>query len=214
VYFNIGTPHAIHNLMKRNMNGNAPAPQNDKPLVLVVEDDDDTRQILTGSLSAGGFSCVTAASVAEAIAALNNSNIKLTVLDWGLDRCGSEVLRVAKRLYPQMPVLVMSGQPFDVRTDALMEEADAFLPKPFSCLVLNKQAAQLIGRDTFLPKRPEDILPLKEVKRLYIQRVVALLDNNTSLAAEKLQIHRQTVSAALQQTDANTDGSPGIKTTN
>jgi len=113
-----------------------------------------------------------------------------------------------------MPVLVMSGMPFDVRTDAIMEEADAFLLKPFSCIVLNKQVARLIERDTFLPKRPEDILPLEEVKRVYIQHVVALLNNNASLAAEKLQIHRQTVSAALQQTDANTDGSPGIKRTN
>jgi DNA-binding NtrC family response regulator len=214
VFFNIGTPHAIPNLMKSTMNSNAPAAQIDKPLILVVDDEPDTRQIIVGALTGGGFSCATATSVGEAISALNNDRFKLMVLDWGLDRCGSEVLHLAKRLYPQMPVLVMSGLPFDVRTDAIMEEADAFLPKPFSNIVLNKQAAQLIARDTFLPKRPEDILPLEEVKRVYIQHVVALLDNNASLAAEKLHIHRQTVSAALQQTDANTDGPPGIKRTN
>ena len=200
--------------MKITMNSNAPAAQTDKPIILVVDDEPDTRQIITTTLTEGGFSCATASSVGEAITALSNDRFKLMVLDWGLDRCGREVLREAKRLYPQMPVLVMSGMPFEVRTDAIMEEADAFLSKPFSCMVLNKQVAQLIERDTFLPKRPEDILPLEEVKRVYIQHVVALLNNNASLAAEKLQIHRQTVSAALQQTDANTDGSPGIKRTN
>lgn len=201
--------------MKSTMNSNAPAAQTDKPMILVVDDEPDTRQVITATLTGGGFSCATATSVGEAITVLNNDKFRLIVLDWGLiDRCGSEVLREAKRLYPQMPVLVMSGQDFDVRTDAIMEEADAFLPKPFSCIVLNKQVAQLIERDTFLPKRPKDILPLEEVKRVYIQHVVALLDNNASLAAEKLQIHRQTVSAALQQTDADADDSPGIKRTN
>lgn len=215
VFFNIGTPHAIPNLMKSTMNSNAPAAQTDKPMILVVDDDHDMLQMSTDTLSRGGFSCATATSVEEAITALNNDRFKLMVLDWGLNhRCGREVLRVAKRLYPQMPVLVMSGQDFDVRTDAIMEEADAFLPKPFSLTVLKKQIAQLIERDTFLPKRPEDILPLEEVKRVYIQHVVALLNNNASLAAEKLQIHRQTVSAALQQTEADADGSPGIKRTN
>ena len=197
------------------MNSNAPAAQTDKPMILVVDDVPDIRQLITATLTGCGFSCATATSVGEAITALSNDKFRLMVLDWGLnDRCGRDVLREAKRLYPQMPVLVMSGQDFDVLTDAILDEADAFLPKPFSCIVLNKQVAQLIERDTFLPKRPEDILPLEEVKRVYIQHVVALLNNNASLAAEKLQIHRQTVSAALQQTDANTDGSPGIKRTN
>ena len=214
VFFNIGTSHATPNLMKRTMNSNAPAAQTDKPMILVVDDEPDTRQLITTTLTGGGFSCATATSVGEAITALNNDRFKLMVLDWRLnDGCGSEVLREAKRLYPQMLVLVMSGQDFDVCTDALMQEADLFLPKPFSLTVLKKQVAQLIARDNFLPKRPEDILPLEEVKRVYIQRAVALLDNNASRAAKKLQIYRQTVSAALQQTDANTDGSPGIKTT-
>jgi DNA-binding NtrC family response regulator len=214
VLFNIGTPHAVQILMKRNMSSDGPTVQDDKPLVLVVDDDQDTRQVVASTLSGGGCSCVMAGSVGEAITALNNGRFKLMVLDWGLDRCGSEVLRVAKKLYPQMPILVMSGLPFDVGADAIMEEADAFLPKPFSCIVLNKQVAQLIKRDTFLPARPEDILPLKEVKHVYIQHVVALLNNNASLAAEKLQIHRQTVSAALEKADASANDSPGVQRTN
>jgi DNA-binding NtrC family response regulator len=200
--------------MKSNMSNNAPAVQNDKPLVLVVDDEHAMRQLVTDTLSARGCSCITVDSVGEAITALNNGRFKLMVLDWSLDRCGREVLRVAKMLYPQMPVLVMSGQLFDVHTEAIMEHADAFLPKPFNGIVLNEQVAQLINRDTFLPTRVEDILPLEEVKRVYIQHVVALLNNNASLAAEKLQIHRQTVSAALEKPDAPADDSPGIKRTN
>ena len=82
---------------------------------------------------------VPAASVAEALAALQNHRVALTVLDWGLDRCGSEVLRESKTLYPQMPVIVMSGRPYDVRTDAIVGQADTFLMKPFSATVLKSQ---------------------------------------------------------------------------
>jgi DNA-binding NtrC family response regulator len=187
--------------MKKNMDSNLPALQNDKPSVLVVEDEEDVRQTITDTLSIGGFSCVSpAASVGEAITALKNDGIKLMVLDWELDRCGSEVLTEAKRLYPHLPVLVLSGLPC---TDAIMEDADVFLPKPFSAAVLIEHATQLVERDTFLPKRPEDILPLEEVKRIYIQHVVSLLNNNASLAAEKLEIHRQTVSAALERAESD-----------
>jgi DNA-binding response OmpR family regulator len=214
VFLNIGTPHALTYLMKRNMNSNAPAAQTDQPMILVADDDADTRQVLTSTLSSSGCSCATATSVGEAITALNNDRFKLMILDWGLDRCESEVIRVAKRLSPQMPVLVMSGPPFDVRTDAVMEEAEAFLPKSFSCIVLSKQATQLMNRDTFLPSWPEDIMPLEDVKRVYIRHVVALPNDDAALAAEKLQIHRQTVATALQQTDADADDPPGSKRTN
>jgi DNA-binding response OmpR family regulator len=73
--------------MKKNMDSNLPALQNDKPSVLVVEDEEDVRQTITDTLSIGGFSCVSpAASVGEAITALKNDGIKLMVLDCELDR--------------------------------------------------------------------------------------------------------------------------------
>jgi hypothetical protein len=51
--------------------------------------------------------------------------------------------------------------------------------------------------DVFLPEREEDIMLLDEVKCRYIRHVVDLVGNNISLAAQKLGVHRQTISAAL-----------------
>jgi DNA-binding NtrC family response regulator len=51
--------------------------------------------------------------------------------------------------------------------------------------------------DVFLPQREEDILLLDEVKYRYIRHVVQLVGNNISLAAQKLGVHRQTISAAM-----------------
>jgi DNA-binding NtrC family response regulator len=175
-----------------------------KPLILVVDDEEDLRQLVLQALAPAGLTCLTAASVGEAITMLKSHRIALTVLDWGLDRCGSEVLQQANLHYPEMPVIVMSGRSYDVRTDAIVGRADAFLEKPFSATVLANQVMQLLRRaeraaQALLPRKPEDIRPFNEVKELYIRHAVQLLSDNISLAADRLGLHRQTVSAVLRQ---------------
>jgi DNA-binding NtrC family response regulator len=160
--------------------------------------------LVLGALVGDGLSCITAGSVAEAIAALKHNRIALTVLDWGLDLCGASVLQEANANYPHMPVVVMSGRPYDVRTDAIVGKADAFLAKPFSATLLKSQVRQLLKRtepvaQAFLPQAPEDIRPLWEIKAMYIRQAVHLLDDNISLAADRLGIHRQTIGAALRR---------------
>jgi DNA-binding response OmpR family regulator len=199
-----GTPYATVRRVSEKTNHETFASGRDKPLILVVEDEADTRELVICTLAADGLACISAASVAEAIAALQNNRIALTVLDWGLDRCGAEVLREMNQHCPQVPVIVMSGRPYDVRTDAIVGQADAFLAKPFSATVLRNQVLRLLRRTedhapAMLPRNPEDIRPLSEIKELYIRHVVSLLNDNISLAAEKLGIHRQTVSVALKR---------------
>ena len=180
------------------------ATHTDGPLILVVDDEKDMQDLLASTLAAEHLACITAASVAEAISALQNHRIALVVLDWGLDRCGSEVLREINEHWPEVPVIVMSGRPYDVRTDAIVGHADAFLEKPFSATVLSSQVLRLLERaeryaQALLPQGPEDIRPLSEIKEIYIQHAVRLLNDNVSLTADKLGIHRQTVSAALRR---------------
>ena len=173
-----------------------------RPLILVADDDGDTRELITDELNNKGLSCVAASSVAEAIAVINAQEISLAVLDWRLDRSGAEVIRECRRLSPMMPVVVISGQPQDARTDAMVELADAFLQKPLSMTVLSSQVMRLLERvaktpKAILPERQEDILPLEELKEEYIRHVVQLLGGNLSLAAARLSIHRQTVATAV-----------------
>jgi len=175
-----------------------------KPLILVVDNEADIQQLVQDTMKPAGLPCIGAASVAEALAALKSNRIALTILDWRLnDGCGDKVLQDARLHYPQMPVLVISGQPYDVRTDAIVAQADAFLEKPFSGVVLQIQVQQLLKRahrfsQLLFPEAPQDVRPLSEIKDTYIQHVVRLLNGNVSLAAERLGIHRQTVAAALK----------------
>jgi ActR/RegA family two-component response regulator len=86
--------------------------------------------------------------------------------------------------------------------DALLDDADEFLEKSLGGSVLANRVKRWMGRlevapDVFLPQREEDILVLDEVKHRYIQHVVQLVGNNISVAAQKLGVHRQTISAAM-----------------
>src|SRR5206468_8149620 len=160
-------------LSEMNENINTPdtaKSPSDSELVLIVDDEGDVRNMISECLERECISCVTAASVEEAIAVIKANNVVLTLLDWGLkegmqDASGSQVLRVCRELYPLMPVIVMSGRPFYVRTDAVIEQADGFLEKPFANSVIRSHVAWWLKRlkatsKVFLPQRPEDVLPL------------------------------------------------------
>jgi ActR/RegA family two-component response regulator len=107
-----------------------------------------------------------------------------------------------------MPIIVMSGKSYNVKMDALLADADEFLEKTMGGSVLANRVKRWMGRleaapDVFLPQREEDILVLDEVKYRYIRHVVRLVGNNISVAAQKLGVHRQTISAAMITEDVN-----------
>lgn len=220
-FLDIGTSNAIRPSMKEETTvlpkETAVSDTHPPALVLLVEDEEEARKFMCHALIAAGLRCVTAGSVAEALDRLDQENISAMVLDWGLDRSGSEVLQVAKELRPLLPVIVMSGLPFDVRTDAALHQADAFLQKPFSAAVLVSQVRQAIGRRQSLPSiplpcAPEEILPLERIKQIYIGHVVELLDGSIVRAASFLGLHRHTVSAALKERSGNADSSGALCT--
>jgi DNA-binding response OmpR family regulator len=170
--------------------------------VLVVEYDQEFRRYITDCIEAEGISCITATSVSEALEALARNEVSVLLVDWFLDRVAAEVVRTARSISALMPIIVMSGKSYNVKMDALLADADEFLETSIGGSALANRVKRWIGRleaapDVFLPQREEDILLLDEVKARYIRHVVQLVGNNISLAAQKLGVHRQTISAAM-----------------
>ncbi len=187
------------------MNMKNPKPDSRKR-VLVVEDDQDFRRYITDCLEAEGISCITATSVSEALEAIARNDISVLLVDWFLDRVATEVVRRARSVSAVMPIIVMSGKAYNVKMDALLADADDFLEKTLGGSVVASRVKRWMSRleavpDVFLPQREEDILPLDEVKCRYTRHVVQLVGNNISLAAQKLGVHRQTISAAMATED-------------
>jgi DNA-binding response OmpR family regulator len=170
--------------------------------VLVVEYDQDFRRYITDCIEAEGISCISATSVSEALEALARNEVSVLLVDWFLDRVAAEVVRTARSISAHMPIIVMSSKSYNVKMDALLADADEFLETSIGGSALAKRVKRWMGRleatpDVFLPQREEDILLLDEVKYRYIRHVVQLVGNNISLAAQKLGVHRQTISAAM-----------------
>jgi len=170
--------------------------------VLVVDADQDFRRYITDCIEAEGISCITATSVSEALEALARNKVSVVLVDWFLDHVATEVVRKARSISALMPIIVMSGKSYNVKMDALLADADEFLEKTVGGSALANRVKRWMGRleaapDVFLPRREEDILLLDEVKYRYIRHVVQLVGNNISVAAQKLGVHRQTISAAM-----------------
>lgn len=175
---------------------------NGEKRVLVVDADQDFRRYMIDCLEAEGISCMTATTVGEAIEALARNEVSLLLVDWFLDHVATEVVKTARSISATMPVIVMSGKSYNVKIDALLADADEFLEKTIGGSVLANRVKRWMARfqtvpDALVPKREEDILLLDEVKYRYIRHVVELVGNNISVAAQKLGVHRQTISAAM-----------------
>jgi DNA-binding response OmpR family regulator len=174
--------------------------------VLVVDYDQDFRRYLTDCIEAEGIACITAASVSEALEVLERSDVSVLLVDWFLDHVAIEVVRAARATSELMPIIVMSGKPYNVKMDALLADADEFLEKTLGGSALAARVKRWMSRleavpDVFLPQREEDILSLDEVKCRYTRHVVQLVGDNISLAAQKLGVHRQTIAAAMATED-------------
>ena len=179
------------------------APKKPAQTVLIVEDEPIFAEFLESILEAEDIPFITAGSVAQACALLDEKRVALVLLDWRLDRSGLHVLRYSRNLYPNMPVIVMSSVIPDVKGTALLAEADSFLEKAAIPTLLATHVKWWLKRveaisQASLPMRPQDIVSFEELERTYIRHVVGLLGGNITLAAEKLGIHRHTIASKLR----------------
>jgi CheY-like chemotaxis protein len=100
--------------------------------VLLVEDDDDNRELMAEVLAASGYEVLSAASGADGLKTLSEHSIDVLVTDVGMPGMGGlEVAKAAKAIAPTVPVVVVTGwaEREDI-TNARGREVDAVLIKP------------------------------------------------------------------------------------
>lgn len=103
--------------------------------ILVVDDEQDIRDLVSGVLDDDGYGTRTAATADEALAALDERLPSLILLDvWlrGSSMDGIELLKAIKSRDPQIPVIVFSGHGnIDTAVAAISQGAVDFIEKPF-----------------------------------------------------------------------------------
>lgn len=104
-----------------------------KVLILVVEDDNSVKNLITTTLKAHDYRFVTASNGTCAILEASSHNPDIVLLDLGLpDIDGVEVIKKI-RTWSNMPIIVISARSEDAdKIDALDAGADDYLTKPFS----------------------------------------------------------------------------------
>ncbi len=103
--------------------------------ILIVDDEQDIRDLVSGVLEDDGYGTRTAATSEEALAALDERLPSLILLDvWlrGSSMDGIELLKAIKAKDPQIPVIVFSGHGnIDTAVAAIAQGAVDFIEKPF-----------------------------------------------------------------------------------
>jgi DNA-binding NtrC family response regulator len=107
-----------------------------RPTVLVVDDEEDLRDIMRRMLDRRGFATLVAGDAQQAITVCREhpGDIDILVTDLGLPGAsGGELSQVATELRPGMQVVYISGLPKDIAVAEGHIGADALLvKKPFS----------------------------------------------------------------------------------
>jgi CheY-like chemotaxis protein len=110
----------------------------EKNSILVVDDEDALRTVLSSELESEGYVIATAADGDEAISILQGKSFDLVLLDIKMPRVdGFEVLRFIKERYPATKVIMLTG--FADLKNAIESKklgAEDFVSKPYDLVDL------------------------------------------------------------------------------
>lgn len=100
--------------------------------VLVVEDDEEARQVLTALLTQAGYEVDEARDGIEAVRQLdlNRGRYAAVITDYQMSRMdGLQLLTLVRFVWPEVPVVLVSGA--DVERLAAQQGAYAWMRKPY-----------------------------------------------------------------------------------
>jgi two-component system cell cycle sensor histidine kinase/response regulator CckA len=116
-------------------------------IILLVEDDDNVREVTTGMLTFLGYDVIEKRNPAEAIAFCStDAEIDLILADLIMPEMnGREMVKRIEAGRPGISVLYMSGYSAEITTaQGILETGVHFLRKPFDIQSLNKEVLSII----------------------------------------------------------------------
>ena len=105
-----------------------------KPEILIVDDNDCIREVLTILLSRRGYRCESAANGREAMEKVARTHFDGVITDVHMPEMdGITLTRELSLRFPDLPVMIMTGQPEDsLMESAIRAGAREVLGKPFA----------------------------------------------------------------------------------
>ncbi|WP_343009747.1 response regulator transcription factor [Clostridium celatum] len=115
--------------------------------ILIVEDEKEIREGVSEYLAEVGYSVISAEDGMQAIELFKNNKIDLVILDIMLPKANGFVVLNKIRQESNVPVIMLTAMSDDyTQIMSFDEEADDYITKPFSIIVLHKRIEALIRR--------------------------------------------------------------------
>jgi DNA-binding response OmpR family regulator len=127
--------------------------------ILVVEDEQDIRELLKFNLTGRGFDVTDCANGEEGLLAIKDNQFDLLILDWMLPGVsGVQVAKVARAMEngKSLAILMLTAksEPEDI-VEGLDSGADDYMVKPFDNTVLWARVQALMRRSQRMSKEPK-----------------------------------------------------------
>jgi DNA-binding response OmpR family regulator len=165
--------------------------------VLLVDDDDAVRDMMTTTLERKGFEVVSAANVTEALKLITTESFDVLITDLHMPNPsdGFAVITAMRHIQPKALTLLVSGYP-DVKsaTDAILLEADEIIVKPFEAKTLADLVRdKVLTRKAALPTPKETVSEiLQRCTGLIVEDWLARVKQNTVLSRVALTDQERT----------------------
>lgn len=171
--------------------------QDDYPSLLLVDDDDTFRAVLTSALKKRGFSVTTAPDVESALRLAKANPPEFAVVDLKMPGpSGLILVKQLKELDPETRIVILTGYAsISTAIEAVKLGATHYLAKPANA----DEIVAAFGKTEGNEKTPVSSMPLS-IDRLeweHIQRVLRENDGNISATARSLNMHRRTLQRKL-----------------
>jgi CheY-like chemotaxis protein len=108
--------------------------------ILVVDNDRSLTRVLSIVLSSKGYTVQTAEDGLQGLAQIESWDPNLVISDFGMPRMNGLEFLVKIRSFPEIPVIIFSGQKGDhIKLEAMSGGANHFIKKPFEMREFQQQ---------------------------------------------------------------------------
>jgi len=168
-----------------------------KKRILLVDDNDDIREVFQEGLQHHGFEVVPAATVCDALRLIANEKFDALLSDLHMPNAGDgfTVVSAMRHMHPEAVTLVLSGYPaLKEAMDAILSEADEVLVKPVGVAAI----AQIIqtklsnSAPSSVSKKDSAAAILEREADITIQNWMCLVEKNEELMAIPLNNQART----------------------
>lgn len=165
--------------------------------LLIIDDDDSYRDVLSRSLSRKGFFVLTAGAGEEALSVCTEHDPEYILLDLNLaGQSGLNLIQPLLNVVPAARIVILTGYAsIQTTVSALKLGAVQYLPKPASISDIVKA---LLEESIEIPEMPEEKrMTVQHLEWEYIQRTLTEHGGNIAATARALQMHRRTLQRKL-----------------